>query len=77
MDLGRLELDHGNFAKAEQYLKKSQEICLEFRAKGFLQRLKKFLGDAALGMKNFNQAQEHYQESLQLGSMVFSKFLDK
>ena len=69
-DMGRLELDHGKYAKAEKYLKKSQEIFTEFKAKGYLQRLKKYLGDAALGMENYNQAQEYYEESVQLAHRI-------
>ncbi|MGD8402467.1 MAG: BTAD domain-containing putative transcriptional regulator [Anaerolineales bacterium] len=69
-DMGRLKLDHGEFAEANEYLRRSLEIFIEFKAKGYLQRLIKNLGDAALGLGNYEQATTYYQESIQLAHMI-------
>jgi tetratricopeptide (TPR) repeat protein len=69
-DMGLLELDHGKFVEAERYFKRSLEIYKEFKAIGFLQRLMKRLGDAATGLKKYDQALEYYEVSAQLAHKI-------
>jgi len=69
-DMGRLELDHGKYVEADEYLRRSLDIFREFKAKGFLQRLIKYLGDSALGLGNYEQAVTYYEESVQLAYMI-------
>jgi len=68
--MGRLELDHGKFVEAEDYFKRSLEIFTKFNAKGYMERLMKKLGDTALGMENYDQAQEYYEEMVQLARIT-------
>ena len=66
LDMGKVEQDYGKFAESEEYLKKSLSIFKELKAKGYIQKSMKYIGDAALGLKNYDQALKHYEESVQL-----------
>jgi len=70
LDMGKVEQSYGNFAESEEYLKKSLAVFKELKAKGYIQKLTKYMGDAALGLKNYDQALKHYEESVQLAHRV-------
>jgi len=70
MDMGELELSYGKFSEAEAYLKQSKNIFMEFKARGYLQLVLRYLGNAALGLKNYKQARRYYEEDIQLASML-------
>ena len=69
-DMGKLELSYGKFAEADGYLKQSKKIYMEFKAKGYLNVVLRYLGNAALGLKNYKQARRYYEEDMQLASML-------
>jgi len=69
-DMGQLELAHGKFVEADECFKRSLRIFIEFKSKGYHQQVMKYLGDVARGLKNHDQAQKYYEESLQLAHLI-------
>jgi len=70
LDMGVLEKDRGKFAESKKYFKKSLEMFTVFKAKGYVQRLMRHMGDVALGLKKYDDAQEYYEECIQIGRMI-------
>ena len=70
LNMGKMEVKYGKFTNAEEYLKSSLTIFKEFKAKGYIQNLIKYMGDTALGVKNYDQALKHYEESEQLAHAI-------
>ena len=70
MDMGKLELDNGKYFESEVYFKSSLAIFMEFKAKGYLLTLLRYMGNAAQGLKNYSKAQKYYEESVQFAHMI-------
>jgi len=70
MGIGHLELNLGNFSDSAKFLEESIKILTEFNAKSSLQLLMWYIGDAALGLRQYDQAKLYLEESEQLTHMI-------
>jgi predicted ATPase len=65
-DLGLLALEQGDFIAAEKYFHESLQIFSRFRSNGYIFQILHKLGDTSRGLKQYQKAEEYYQESIPL-----------
>ncbi len=70
LDLGALALEQGDFFEAQRFLQRSLQRFNKFGAKGFLIQILHKLGNAARGLKRYDQAETYYKDCVPLAHEI-------